>query len=72
VNNYAIWSAETTPAAEIAMAFRIEDESRIGFCGALILSCTSKIGARRILSEDLKPRQRIPGILIENPFAAIR
>ncbi len=71
VNNYAIWSAETTPA-EIAMAFRIEDESRIGFWDALIVSCASKIGASRILSEDLNPRQRIAGILIENPFAAIR
>jgi predicted nucleic acid-binding protein len=65
VNNYAMWSAETTPA-EIAMAFRI------GFWDALIVSCASKIGASRILSEDLNARQRIAGILIENPFADIR
>ena len=70
VSTYAIWSAETTPA-EIASAFRIEDESRIGFWDALIVSSASKNGASRILSEDLNAGQRIAGILIENPFVGI-
>jgi predicted nucleic acid-binding protein len=52
-------------------AFRIEDESRIGFWDALIVSSAVKSGATRILSEDLNARQRIAGILIENPFADI-
>jgi predicted nucleic acid-binding protein len=34
VDNYAIWCVDTT-AAEIAVAFRIEDEARIGFWDAL-------------------------------------
>src|ERR1700680_4782179 len=34
VNSYSIWCTETTPA-EIAAAFRIEDESRVGFWDAL-------------------------------------
>jgi predicted nucleic acid-binding protein len=71
VSSYAIWCTETTPA-EIAMAFQIEDESRIGFWDALIVSSASKSGATRILSEDLSAGQRIAGILIENPFAGIR
>jgi predicted nucleic acid-binding protein len=70
VSSYAIWCTETTPT-EIISAFRIEDESRIGFWGALIVSCASKDGATRILSEDLNAGQRIAGILIENPFAGI-
>jgi predicted nucleic acid-binding protein len=67
VGTYATWCSETTPA-EISSAFRIEDESRIGFWDALIISAAVKSGATRILSEDLSAGQRIAGILIENPF----
>jgi predicted nucleic acid-binding protein len=70
VSSYTTWCAETTPA-EIASAFRIEDESRIGFWDALIVSSASRSGATRILSEDLSAGQRIAGILIENPFIGI-
>jgi predicted nucleic acid-binding protein len=70
VSSYAIWCTETTPT-EIASAFRIEDESRIGFWDALIVSAASKSGATRILSEDLNAGQRIAGIVIENPFVDI-
>lgn len=70
VSSYGIWCGETTPT-EIASAFRIEDESRISFWDALIISSASKNGATRILSEDLNAGQRIAGILIENPFVGI-
>jgi predicted nucleic acid-binding protein len=68
VNSYAIWCMETTPA-EISAAFRIEDESKIGFWDALIVASAAKSGATRILSEDLNAQQMIAGIRIENPFA---
>jgi predicted nucleic acid-binding protein len=71
VENYAIWCVETRPA-EISAAFRIEDEARIGFWDALIVSSAIKSGASRILSEDLSAGQRIAGIVIENPFASAR
>lgn len=71
VDSYAIWCTETTPA-EISAAFQIEDESRIGFWDALIVSSAARSGANRILSEDFSAGQRINGILIENPFAGIR
>jgi predicted nucleic acid-binding protein len=69
VDSYAIWCAGTT-AADIASAFRIEDESGIGFWDALIVSCAANSGATRVLSEDLNAGQRIAGILIVNPFAS--
>ena len=69
VNSYSIWCMETT-SAEIAAAFRIENESRIGFWDALIVASAAKCGAMRVLSEDLNARQIIAGIRIENPFAA--
>ncbi|MGA9389054.1 MAG: PIN domain-containing protein [Candidatus Sulfotelmatobacter sp.] len=67
VNSYSIWCSETTPA-EIAAAFRIEDESRIGFWDALIVASAVKSGATRIFSEDLNAQQKIAGIRVENPF----
>jgi len=70
VSSYSIWCMETTPT-EILSAFRIEDESGIGFWDAMIVSAASKSDARRILSEDLNAGQRVAGILIENPFAGI-
>jgi predicted nucleic acid-binding protein len=67
VTTYAIWCVETT-SAEVANAFRIEDESRIGFWDALIVASAVKSGASRILSEDLNAGQMIAGVRIENPF----
>ncbi|MGH9739896.1 MAG: hypothetical protein ACRD4X_15110 [Candidatus Acidiferrales bacterium] len=55
---------------EVSKAFRIEDESQIGFWDALIVASAVRAGAERILSEDLNAGQRIAGILIENPFAS--
>jgi predicted nucleic acid-binding protein len=71
VSSYVPWCMEITPA-EISAAFRIEDESRIGFWDALIVSSALKSGATRILSEDLNAGQRIAGLLVGNPFATIR
>jgi predicted nucleic acid-binding protein len=70
VSTYTTWCIDTTPA-EIASAFRIEDQSHIGFWDALILASAIKSGADRILSEDLNAGQTISGVRIENPFAAI-
>ena len=69
VNTYVAWCIETTPA-EISAAFRIEDESRLGFWDSLILAAAAKAGAVRILSEDLNPQQMIAGVRVENPFTS--
>jgi|SRR5690348_90638 len=71
VETYALWCVETSPA-EISAAFRIEDEAGISFWDAMIVACAVKGRAERILSEDLNAGQRIAGVLIENPFAALR
>jgi predicted nucleic acid-binding protein len=71
VTTYTTWCIDTTPA-EIASAFRIEDESHIGFWDALIVASAVKSGANRILSEDLNAGQMIAGVRIENPFAPVR
>jgi predicted nucleic acid-binding protein len=70
VNTYSLWCTETTPA-EVVSAFRIEDESRIGFWDALILAAAVKSGSTRILSEDLNAQHTITGIYVENPFVRL-
>jgi len=67
VSSYSIWCVESV-AADIASAFRIEYEARIGFWDALIVVSALKNGATQILSEDLNPGQVIAGIRIVNPF----
>ena len=69
VHTYAAWCVETTQT-EISAAFRIEDESRLGFWDSLILAAAAKAGAVRILSEDLNPQQMIAGVRVENPFTS--
>lgn len=68
VSTYAIWCVDMTPA-DVAAAFRIEDEAKIGFWDALVIASAAKAGASRLLSEDLNAGQTIAGVLIENPFA---
>ncbi len=69
VRSYASWCDEIS-LDEISTAFRIEDESRLGFWDALVIASAAKGGAVRLLSEDMNSGQTVLGVLIENPFAA--
>jgi len=69
VSAYASWCREIT-LDEISAAFRIEDESRLGFWDALIISSAAREGAVRVLSEDMNPGQTVSGVRIENPFVS--
>jgi predicted nucleic acid-binding protein len=69
ISSYASWCLEIT-VVEISTAFRIEDESHLGFWDALVIATAAKGGAARLISEDLNPGQTVLGIRIENPFAA--
>jgi predicted nucleic acid-binding protein len=68
IESYASWCLEIT-LAEISTAFRIEDESHLGFWDALVIASAAKGGATRLLSEDLNSGQTVLGVQIENPFA---
>ena len=71
VERYALWCVEMTPA-EMSVAFRLEDEAKIGFWDALICAAALKTGAESILSEDLNVGQKIAGIRIVNPFTHLK
>jgi predicted nucleic acid-binding protein len=68
VNTYAAWCVDGISAADMAAAFRIEDDARIGFWDALIIAVATRSGATRVLSENLNAGQAIAGLTIENPF----
>ena len=55
-------------ANDLAAAFQIEDQARIGFWDALIIAVAVRAGARRLVSEDLNAGQSIAGLTIHNPF----
>jgi predicted nucleic acid-binding protein len=67
VEDFRVWCIDMT-AAEVATAFKIEDEARISFWDALICASALKAGAEVILSEDMNSGQKVAGIRIENPF----
>jgi predicted nucleic acid-binding protein len=69
VDAYAPWCAEGLTPADLAAAFRIEDDVRIGFWDALIVAVALRSGATHLLSEDLNPGPAIAGLVVENPFA---
>lgn len=54
--------------SDLAAAFQIEDQARIGFWDALIVAVAARAGARRVVSEDLNSGQSIAGISIHNRF----
>jgi predicted nucleic acid-binding protein len=66
---YTPWCLDTTTPADMVAAFQIEDDSKIGFWDALIVAMAIKVGATRLLSEDLNDGQVISGVTIENPFS---
>ncbi|HEV2618951.1 MAG TPA: PIN domain-containing protein, partial [Acidobacteriaceae bacterium] len=68
VDDFSIWCVDTSPA-DLALAFRIEDQAKISFWDALICASALKSGAAVILSEDLNPGRKIAGIKVENPFS---
>jgi predicted nucleic acid-binding protein len=68
VETYAPWCVEGTTVNDLAAAFQIEDQARIGFWDALIIAVAARAGARRVVSEDLNAGQSIVGITIDNPF----
>ncbi len=68
VDTYAPWCIDGISASDIAAAFQIEDQARIGFWDALIVAVAARSGAIRVVSEDLNAGQSIAGVTIQNPF----
>ena len=68
VATYSAWCIDISQA-DLFTAFRIEDQVKISFWDALIISAAVKAGATTVLSEDLNAGQEIAGVRVLNPFA---
>ena len=68
VATYSAWCIDISQA-DLFTAFRIEDQVKISFWDALIISAAVKAGATTLLSEDLNAGQEIAGVRVINPFA---
>jgi predicted nucleic acid-binding protein len=67
---YAEWPIVQVDARLILAASELEEHHRLSFWDALIVEAARRVGATRLLTEDLQPGRRIGGISIENPFLA--
>ncbi len=68
LQDYLSWQVELIDPVSVLAASRIEEESRISFWDALIVTAALKGKASKIFTEDLQSGQVIEGLMIENPF----
>ncbi|HLA16922.1 MAG TPA: PIN domain-containing protein [Candidatus Limnocylindrales bacterium] len=70
VTDYASWPMHLVEATDIIRASEVEQRHGISFWDALVVVAASRLGAARLLTEDLGHGQVIAGVRIENPFVA--
>jgi predicted nucleic acid-binding protein len=68
IRDYFSWHIEMNDSLSILTASRIEENYKISFWDALIVTTASKAKVAKILTEDLQSGQVIEGILVENPL----
>jgi predicted nucleic acid-binding protein len=68
IRDYLSWHIEINNSMSVLTASRIEENHKISFWDALIVTAATKAKVSKILSEDFQSGQVIEGILIENPF----
>jgi len=64
----AKWEIVTNSMATVFAAIELHKRYRLSFWDSLIISAAIEGGAGTLLSEDLSDKQRIKGLVINNPF----
>jgi len=72
IRDYISWQVEVNDTDSVLKASRIEENYRISFWDALIVTAAMKAKVSKILSEDFQSGQMIEGMLLENPFHSMR
>ncbi len=65
---YATWPLVRTDLPLILAASQLEERHTLSFWDALIVEAARRVGATRLVTEDLQGERRIGGVRIENPF----
>lgn len=69
---YGTWSVVQVDVGLIFDAAALEEQAQLSFWDALIVEAARRAGAMRLVSEDLQSGRLIAGVVIENPFGAVR
>jgi predicted nucleic acid-binding protein len=70
VGRYSAWPVHRIEPVDILRASELADREPISFWDALIVVAASRLGATRLVTEDLQPGRSIAGVRIESPFAS--
>lgn len=68
IAEYGEWAVVQVDTPMIVASSRLEERHRMSFWDALIVEAARRVGASRLLSEDLQSGRRVGGVTIENPF----
>ena len=68
IARYATWPVHRIEPGDILQASEVEQQYGVSFWDALVVVAASRLGAARLLTEDLQHGQTIAGVRIENPF----
>lgn len=69
LSQYREWPVQVIDPTLILAASNLEERHRLSFWDALIVAAAQRVGAARLLSEDLQAGRSLEGLTIENPFA---
>lgn len=65
---YAVWPLVLVDLPLILTASSLEERHKLSFWDALVIEAARRVGAARVVTEDLQGRRVIDGVRIENPF----
>ena len=68
VGVYSEWTLAQPDVKMILAASELEERHRLSFWDALVLEAAARLGASRLLSEDVQHGRTIRGVRLVNPF----
>lgn len=68
IGRYATWPVHRIEPDDILRASEVAEQWSVSFWDALVVVAASRLGAVRLLTEDLQHGQTVAGIEIESPF----
>lgn len=71
VERYSAWPVHQVTPADILRASEIEQRHTLAFRDALIIVAAQRLGADRILTEDMQSGRSFGRVRIENPFGSL-
>jgi predicted nucleic acid-binding protein len=69
VEDLGQWLAHSPTVKDVIVAIQLQQQSRLSFWDAMLITSAQKMNCDLLWSEDLNPGQIIGGVTIQNPFA---